>query len=51
LRQRLPEWENRVEYWHVHDVDFAPPTQALAEIELHVEALVTRLQRDAVEEN
>lgn len=43
LRQRYPGWEERVEYWHVHDVDFAPAQDALREIERHVVALAERL--------
>jgi protein-tyrosine phosphatase len=46
LRERIPEWEDRVEYWHIHDLDFAPASKALAEIEARVAALVARLQRD-----
>ncbi len=43
LRQRLPGWEDRVEYWHIHDLDGYTPDQALPEIERHVAALLTRL--------
>ena len=46
LRQRYPGWEERVEYWHIHDVDFAPAEDALREIERHVVALVERLAGD-----
>lgn len=44
LAERFPGWEDRVEYWHVHDVDEATPTEALAEITQHVEALISRLK-------
>jgi protein-tyrosine phosphatase len=43
LRERFPELEPRVEYWHVHDVDGAAPEQALPEIERHVLELIDRL--------
>jgi protein-tyrosine phosphatase len=43
LRSRHPHWEERVEYWHVHDLDFAPPEEALREIEQRVQALISRL--------
>jgi protein-tyrosine phosphatase len=43
LRVRHPAWEERVEYWHVHDLDFAPVEEALREIERRIPALVTRL--------
>ncbi|HEX3152860.1 MAG TPA: hypothetical protein VHR66_32610 [Gemmataceae bacterium] len=41
--ERFPFWVERIEYWAVHDVDFAPPEQALPEIEEQVKALVQRL--------
>jgi protein-tyrosine phosphatase len=43
LAERFPAWADRVEYWAVHDVDFAAPDVALPEIEGHVRALVARL--------
>jgi protein-tyrosine phosphatase len=44
LQSRHPGWAQRVEYWHVHDLDFAPATEALAQIERLVLGLVDRLQ-------
>jgi protein-tyrosine phosphatase len=44
LRNAFPEWENRVTYWHVHDLDFAPPEQALNEVETLVRQLLVDLQ-------
>jgi protein-tyrosine phosphatase len=43
LRKRFPAWADRVEYWHVSDLDRAPAEQALAEIEQHVSALIGQL--------
>ena len=43
LETRHPEWVERVEYWHVHDLDQASAAQALAEIEVLIDGLVTRL--------
>jgi len=43
MRQRFPDWERRITYWHVHDLDGAPPHLALAEIEKLVRALIARL--------
>ena len=40
MRQFFPAWENRVEYWSVHDLDFATPDEALPEIETKVLALI-----------
>jgi protein-tyrosine phosphatase len=47
LAERFPAWTDRVEYWAVHDVDFAPPDEALPEIEGLVETLVARLAAGA----
>jgi protein-tyrosine-phosphatase len=40
LAERFPGWEDRVEYWHVHDIDGWPVPNALAAIEHAVEELV-----------
>lgn len=44
LAHQFPGWEDRVEYWAVHDVDLATPEEALAEIEGHVHGLIAELQ-------
>lgn len=46
LRARFPNWEDQVEYWHIHDLDYASADQALAEIEEKVQALVERLAQE-----
>jgi protein-tyrosine phosphatase len=33
MRAQFPDWENRIEYWHVHDLDAAAPDTAVPEIE------------------
>jgi protein-tyrosine phosphatase len=43
LDQQFPHLADRVEYWHVHDIDVASPDQALVELEQLVAALVNRL--------
>jgi protein-tyrosine phosphatase len=43
LTERYPVWVEKVEYWHVHDVDFATPEVALPEIEERVLKLIGRL--------
>lgn len=43
MQKRHPQWVGRVEFWHVHDVDFAPPDAALPEIEGRVRELIARL--------
>lgn len=48
MRERFPEWENRITYWHIHDLDVVPHTEALPEIEARVRELVAGLaQREA----
>ncbi|MBC8877100.1 MAG: low molecular weight phosphatase family protein [Planctomycetes bacterium] len=39
----FPDWEDAVEYWHVHDLDCAEPEEALPILENHVQDLVDRL--------
>ena len=41
----FPDWEDVVEYWHVHDLDCAEPEEALPILEKHVQDLVDRLAR------
>jgi protein-tyrosine phosphatase len=43
LTRKHPEWADRVEYWHVHDLDGAAPQQALPLIERLVLSLASRL--------
>jgi protein-tyrosine phosphatase len=48
LRQRFPHSLERVEFWHVHDLDCGPPDEALAQIEEEVVALIERLRNSQV---
>jgi len=43
LEAQFPPWANQVEYWHVHDLDFAPAGEALGQIDRQVRALIERL--------
>lgn len=45
LTERHHGWQDRVEYWHVHDVDLATPEDGMAKIRRHVAALVAGLQQ------
>lgn len=40
---KFPELSHKVEYWHVHDRDIAPPEEACAQIERHVIQLIAEL--------
>jgi protein-tyrosine phosphatase len=44
MLQAFPCWVDRVEYWHVHDIDEVRPAEALLQIEAQVERLVRLLQ-------
>lgn len=43
LQRKFPRWVERVEFWHVHDTDFALPREALAQIDQNVRRLIRRL--------
>jgi protein-tyrosine phosphatase len=44
LEAQFPGWADRVEYWHIHDLDCAMPEHALVELTGKVEELVNRLK-------
>lgn len=46
VERNFPQWLNRIEFWHVHDLDQAPPDKALPEIEKAVLDLVTQLKAE-----
>ena len=43
LEERHPAWPDRVEYWHVHDLDMAGADEALGEIEGLVRELIVEV--------
>jgi protein-tyrosine phosphatase len=43
MRDRFPDWESAVEYWHIHDLDCSEPEEALPRLERQVRDLVARL--------
>lgn len=43
--ERFPGLLQRVEFWHVHDLEDAPASEALPLIEANVNALIARLER------
>jgi len=46
MNDRFPQWLDRVEFWHVHDLDAADPEDACAQIERHVSDLVRQLRNE-----
>jgi protein-tyrosine phosphatase len=43
IESLFPKWRERVEYWHVHDVDCALPDEAMPHLEREVMNLLDRL--------
>jgi low molecular weight protein-tyrosine phosphatase len=43
LETKFPRWRDRVEYWHVHDLDCATPDAAMPQLESEVLRLLDRL--------
>jgi protein-tyrosine phosphatase len=43
--ERFPAWTERAEYWHIDDVDYARPEDALAALEHNVRQLIGRLSQ------
>jgi len=43
VTRRFAEWVDRIEYWHIHDIDAALPEDALAELEELVAKLIEQL--------
>ncbi|UJB69626.1 low molecular weight phosphatase family protein [Acaryochloris sp. 'Moss Beach'] len=43
MHARFPDWENKVDYWCVHDIDQALPDDALKQLENHIHDLISRL--------
>ena len=48
LTRKFPSWVERVEYWHVHDIDFAKTEEALPQIEAAIQNLLNRLVLDTL---
>jgi protein-tyrosine phosphatase len=44
VRTRFPEWEQRVQFWQVEDVEYVRPEVALAAIERQIDALFGALR-------
>jgi protein-tyrosine phosphatase len=46
MREQFPDWENRITYWQVHDLDAGTPEEALAAIDHLVHEVIAGLPRD-----
>jgi protein-tyrosine phosphatase len=43
VESRFAKWRDRVEYWHIHDLDCASPEEAIPLLEREVLSLLDRL--------
>jgi protein-tyrosine phosphatase len=43
MADRFPAWPDRIEYWHIDDLDQLSASQALAQIEQHVRKIIDQL--------
>jgi low molecular weight protein-tyrosine phosphatase len=43
MEAKFPEWQDRVEYWHVHDLDCATPEDSMPHLESELMRLLERL--------
>ena len=43
MRQRFPDWENKIEYWHIRDLHLSTADDALPVADQEIRALVERL--------
>ena len=46
MAQQFPLWMDRIEYWHVDDLDCAESHEALPHLEQQIQALVERLRAE-----
>jgi protein-tyrosine phosphatase len=45
LRMLYPEWENKVEYWHIRDLHLSEAESALSVLEEKIRGLIAQLAR------
>jgi len=50
MRAQFPDWENRVEYWHVHDLDAGSPEETIRAIEQLVQGVLDRIALTATDD-
>jgi protein-tyrosine phosphatase len=46
MAEQFPAWADRIEYWHIDDLDFAEPEEALPQLCAQIERLVKRLRSE-----
>ncbi len=45
VKKHFSAWQSEIEYWHIHDIDVAPPDEALPQLEQAVLRLIREIQR------
>jgi protein-tyrosine phosphatase len=48
---QFPQWVDRIEYWHIDDLDCALPEESMPVLEKSIRALVARLRAGAADES
>ena len=43
IERDFPQWLDRVEFWHVYDLDCCGPDEAIPQLDHEVKALIGRL--------
>lgn len=44
MNERFPDWEEKIEYWHIDDIDCKTPAMALKELQAELQKLLERLK-------
>jgi len=44
MAEQFPIWKDRIEYWHIDDLDCAEACEALPHLEIQIRTLIERLQ-------
>jgi protein-tyrosine phosphatase len=47
MQQLFPDWESRIEYWHVHDIDCASPEESFSYLRRLLDDLVQQYRLKA----
>ncbi len=48
MRERFGQWEHRLDYWNIHDIEDAAPAEALKLLAQEVQTLLRRFRRAPV---
>lgn len=46
MAEQFPHWQDRIEYWHIDDLDCADSFEALLHLEQQIHALIERLRTE-----